>query len=378
MAAGKINIQANDGKIYSLTPEDGASGNVALTLPKEGGMLTVDAEVVHKTGDETIAGVKTLADGLKLQNQNVSPFSGFKNYIINGSFDVWQRGTSQTTTGYGSADRWQPNIGGNGTFTIAKYVGDTMNGRKINTCAIGLNVVGTTSYVGITTRLEDMMRFAGKTLTLSFYAISDSPTPIMVYYGRYYTSMVYSNAFIVGNGVSGGLIKYSATFTIPAYAGETYDSTNSFLEIIIKQERTTTGAFRIAQVQLEEGSVATPFENRPYGLELSLCQRYYESSYSNGVTVGSASTLGAKYSTTISSITAQGFTFIEPKRVPPTVAIYSPSGTAGYVWNSADIDNGSAVPSNIGTKGVRYLNNPISNWIANSGITYHYTASAEL
>ena len=29
-------------------------------------------------------------------------------------------------------------------------------------------------------------------------------------------------------------------------------------------------------VQLEEGSVATPFENRPYGLELSLCQRYYQ------------------------------------------------------------------------------------------------------
>jgi len=28
--------------------------------------------------------------------------------------------------------------------------------------------------------------------------------------------------------------------------------------------------------QLEEGSVATPFEHRPYGLELSLCQRYYQ------------------------------------------------------------------------------------------------------
>ena len=43
--------------------------------------------------------------------------------------------------------------------------------------------------------------------------------------------------------------------------------------------------FIIGNVQLEEGSVATPFEQRPYGLELSLCQRYYESSYSNGVAV---------------------------------------------------------------------------------------------
>lgn len=62
MAVGKIALQADDTRIYEITAEDGAVGNVALTLPKEGGMLTVDAEVVHKTGDETIAGIKTLTD----------------------------------------------------------------------------------------------------------------------------------------------------------------------------------------------------------------------------------------------------------------------------------------------------------------------------
>ena len=36
-----------------------------------------------------------------------------------------------------------------------------------------------------------------------------------------------------------------------------------------------SGTFDIAQVQLEEGSVATPFEVRPIGTELALCQRYY-------------------------------------------------------------------------------------------------------
>lgn len=61
MAAGKINLQANDTRIYEITAEDGAAGNVAITLPKEGGVLTSDAKVVHKTGDETIAGVKTFS-----------------------------------------------------------------------------------------------------------------------------------------------------------------------------------------------------------------------------------------------------------------------------------------------------------------------------
>ena len=40
-----------------------------------------------------------------------------------------------------------------------------------------------------------------------------------------------------------------------------------------------SGTFDIAQVQLEAGSVATPFEIRPIGTELLMCQRYYQSLY---------------------------------------------------------------------------------------------------
>jgi hypothetical protein len=38
----------------------------------------------------------------------------------------------------------------------------------------------------------------------------------------------------------------------------------------------TNNEFYLTGVQLEEGPVATPFEHRPYGTELSLCQRYYQ------------------------------------------------------------------------------------------------------
>lgn len=70
MAAGKISIQANDGKVAGIVFEDGASGNVAVTVPKDGGKLAADSTVVHKTGDETIAGVKTFSNNT-IMNGNI-------------------------------------------------------------------------------------------------------------------------------------------------------------------------------------------------------------------------------------------------------------------------------------------------------------------
>lgn len=64
MAAGKISIQANDGKVAGVVFEDGASSNVTVTVPKEGGVVATEAYAdtkVSKTGDETIAGVKTFS-----------------------------------------------------------------------------------------------------------------------------------------------------------------------------------------------------------------------------------------------------------------------------------------------------------------------------
>ena len=90
----------------------------------------------------------------------------------------------------------------------------------------------------------------------------------------------------------------------------------------------TSGAtWYITGVQLEAGSVATPFERRQYGQELALCQRYYWQSFTTGVPsstpiVPVLTSNTERFALPISQV---------PMRATPTVVSYNSSGTAGFV-----------------------------------------------
>ncbi len=100
----------------------------------------------------------------------------------------------------------------------------------------------------------------------------------------------------------------------------------------------TSGAtFYITGVQLEAGTVASPFERRDYGRELMMCQRYYEK-YS---AYGSASLF--------SNVGRFSFNFND-KRATPTV-----SQTADGDWNGVTVfSNGSGSFVSATTRAVTY------------------------
>jgi hypothetical protein len=112
-----------------------------------------------------------------------------------------------------------------------------------------------------------------------------------------------------------------------------------------------TNIFAITGVQLEVGSVATPFEHRPYGSELALCQRYFErSTYSFG---GNAWAVGAVF--------AQWVPFKVSKRASPTA---NASGTTLTNVSSFTSDN-------ITVDGYRALITPTAQgaWAATGSLT---------
>ena len=226
--------------------------------------------------------------------------SGFKNYIINGNFDIWQRGTSQTGGWYGSDDRW---VNGNyGSTKTHSQVACTDTERALFNAVyfsrtVVSSVAGAGNYVLKQHHIENVTKLVNKTVTLSFWAKSDSNQKLGVsfemLFGTGGTPSPQQNKIVDAVfDLTSTWQKKTITFIVPNIVDKTLgtdgvhtshleltfwlDAGSSLASTFCTNMIQQSGTFDIAQVQLEEGSVATPFEQRPYGLELSLCQRYYQ------------------------------------------------------------------------------------------------------
>jgi hypothetical protein len=216
-----------------------------------------------------------------------SPSLGRRNLIINGAMQVAQRGTSVTgstaSVSYLCLDRWATHDSG-GTYNVSQQEvtlgGETGLPSQFRYFQRYEATTGANN-MGLYYHVEDVKSVQG-TFTLSFYAKGTNPSggSLAFEHRPQYSSSTSGTQYDTNFSITSEWTRYSFTFTPDSLSGQSITDSNSSYRFAIKQptEDDTSNAWTldITGVQLEVGSVATPFEHRSYGEELAACQRYYQ------------------------------------------------------------------------------------------------------
>ena len=215
-----------------------------------------------------------------------SPYS-MKNKLINGGFDIWQEDTTFTQTSGSyvntyTADMWRSGSSEAGVnVTRQGLLGRIVDGYDgLSKYALRYEVDVANDNAGIYQRIESVHTLQGKKATLSFRvanSLMGFKVGVKQNFGTGGTPSV--DTLIFAEGVSAttdwGVVTH--TFDIPSIEGKTLGTDgNDYLEVSIVNPANELWINWFADIQFEEGSVATPFERLPVAQTLTLCKRYYE------------------------------------------------------------------------------------------------------
>jgi hypothetical protein len=236
----------------------------------------------------------------------LAPISSvFRNRIINGAMVVNQRAVSVTSTEY-VTDRWQYNGSqvSKGTAQQSSTAPASFNNSLLFTSSSAFSV-GANDYFGLQQKIEGYNvadlgwgTANAKTVTLSFWVQSSLTGTFSVSFVNADNTRSYAATYTISaantweqkyvtvagdtSGTWGKANGAGITVWFGIGTGSTYSGTAGAWSTPLLLGATgatsvvgTNGAtFYITGVQLEKGSTATSFDYRPYGTELSLCQRY--------------------------------------------------------------------------------------------------------
>jgi hypothetical protein len=278
---------------------------------------------------ETLVADSSTSTGLRYQ----TAYNG--NAVINGGFDIWQRGTSFTAASVYTADRWF--AGSQTTFTRSRQASGLTGiqyAMRVQRDSGSTNTSGGSIYYNLES--ADSYRFAGQTVTVSFYAKAGanySPTSSALGY-ILYTGTGTDQRRDQSTGFTGETTVVNSSVTLTtSYQRFSYTVAigASATEIALGFYSSNTGTastndwYEITGVQLEVGSVATTFKrsNGAGGTiqgELAACQRYYWRTTGTGSDSTVFTGFGYTYTTTNSAV---NLPLRVTMRVKPTAIDYA-------------------------------------------------------
>ena len=209
-----------------------------------------------------------------------------RNRIINGAFDVWQRGGGGfiATDGMYTADQWRySQTGAGGTHTVTRV--DQPTG---STLIAGMNpgyylrlsntVVGSATAQIIGQRIEDVRTLAGESCTLSAWVKGTATGITAKAVQNFGTGGSPSSAVTTTLGTATpttSWVRLHVHFTMPNLSGKTIGTGgNSFVEIQFDCG-SSLGTLDLWGVQLEQNTTQTAFEKESLQTTISKCERYF-------------------------------------------------------------------------------------------------------
>jgi hypothetical protein len=321
---------------------------------------------------ETLVADSSTSTGLRYQGN----YAAGKNKIINGDFNIWQRGTSSSGNGY-LADRWfmtysvAPTTFTQSRQTFTPGTAPVAGYESRYFWRYAITTVGSNTDMYIGQLIEDVTTFAGQTMTFSIWLKADSARSVSLSYNQNFGSGGSSavSAQVATYSVTTAWTRFSTTISIPSIAGKTI-GTSSYLQFFLSATPASGFSLDCWGVQAEAGSVATAFQTATGTIqgELDACQRYYETGYQQN----QFDTSGKRYLKVRFNVT---------KRGTPSIAVSDANALAntvttknGYLSSSTNAVTGYFISENI----VDGFNIGDNSNAANYGLIANWTATAEL
>ncbi len=218
-------------------------------------------------------GAMAFRNNITPSDLTVGAFS-YRNKLINGNMDVWQRTTSLTAIAGYSADRWYQYASG-GTLVVSRST-DVPNAESLYSIQFAGSAV--TGGAALLQDIEPIYSrsLVGKRVTVSFWAKQTAGTSTLqlgIQYFNAYDNVSARTTIETSSAITltSSWAKYTVTFSSVMPAGVA----NGIHFYFIKSADPDTSTWLITQVQLEEGPSATSFEHLPPALNLLNCRRYY-------------------------------------------------------------------------------------------------------
>lgn len=319
IAPPNLSVTENDDwLLVSAAGRDGTGiGDMLVSVYDPHNKQTDAFDRANHTGRQLVS---TLLDGNIL--------SGFRNKIINGAMEIWQRGTGPfTTTGY-TADRWYLASGTGATNSVSRAAAGAGYPDAVKYVLAWSRSVAGSSASQLIQKMEDVRILAGRKATVSFWAASNMPTEIEASMAQVFGSGGSPSAAFGTSAttfsITGTPQQFFVTFDLPSTDGKSFGTNDDdCLWLVLRRLHNSpnpTALINIADVSVVEGDAAAevdPSARRHIQQEFDLCRRYYEASDSSAdVSLFSGSvTSGGNYYSSVR--------FGVPKRAIPTVSLTS-------------------------------------------------------